>query len=160
MMPVNKCPVCSYEGVLSHCQIYADSYILHPASSIFYLRKNLLDYVREKNNRSWGWLWTRYWESWGNPCFSKSSLTYLKPQNSVHSHSFGHSPVASRSRNAQRCHKKDTICAGVKFCPKSWNSFRFADDTYTESYISTIGVDFKIRTIELDGKTIKLQVLN
>ena len=37
-------------------------------------------------------------------------------------------------------------------------SCRFADDTYTESYISTIGVDFKIRTIELDGKTIKLQV--
>ena len=28
---------------------------------------------------------------------------------------------------------------------------RFADDTYTESYISTIGVDFKIRTINLDG---------
>jgi len=35
---------------------------------------------------------------------------------------------------------------------------RFADDTYTESYISTIGVDFKIRTIELDGKTVKLQI--
>jgi len=35
---------------------------------------------------------------------------------------------------------------------------RFADDTYTESYISTIGVDFKIRTIELNGKTIKLQI--
>uniref|UniRef100_A0A2K6R4V2 RAB1A, member RAS oncogene family n=1 Tax=Rhinopithecus roxellana TaxID=61622 RepID=A0A2K6R4V2_RHIRO len=37
---------------------------------------------------------------------------------------------------------------------------RFADDTYTESYISTVGVDFKIRTIELDGKTIKLQIWN
>eukprot|EP00043_Microstomoeca_roanoka_P011777 m.111362 g.111362 ORF g.111362 m.111362 type:complete len:203 (-) comp15294_c2_seq1:608-1216(-) len=41
---------------------------------------------------------------------------------------------------------------------KSCLLLRFADDTYTESYISTIGVDFKIRTIELDGKTIKLQI--
>lgn len=38
--------------------------------------------------------------------------------------------------------------------------FHFQDDTYTESYISTIGVDFKIRTIELDGKTIKLQIVS
>lgn len=35
---------------------------------------------------------------------------------------------------------------------------RFADNSYTESYISTIGVDFKIRTIELEGKTVKLQI--
>uniref|UniRef100_A0A8C9HFD8 Ras-related protein Rab-1A n=1 Tax=Piliocolobus tephrosceles TaxID=591936 RepID=A0A8C9HFD8_9PRIM len=35
---------------------------------------------------------------------------------------------------------------------------RFADDTYTENYISTIGVIFKIRTIELDRKTIMLQI--
>merc|ERR1711988_549048 len=41
---------------------------------------------------------------------------------------------------------------------KSCLLLRFADDTYTESYISTIGVDFKIRTIEIDGKTIKLQI--
>lgn len=41
---------------------------------------------------------------------------------------------------------------------KSCMLLRFADDTYTESYISTIGVDFKIRTIEMDGKTIKLQI--
>lgn len=38
--------------------------------------------------------------------------------------------------------------------------FFLQDDTYTESYISTIGVDFKIRTIELDGKTIKLQIVS
>jgi Ras-related protein Rab-1A len=41
---------------------------------------------------------------------------------------------------------------------KSCLLLRFADDTYTDSYISTIGVDFKIRTIELDGRTIKLQI--
>ena len=43
---------------------------------------------------------------------------------------------------------------------KSCLLLRFADDTYTESYISTIGVDFKIRTIELEGKTIKLQIVS
>ena len=71
---------------------------------------------------------------------------------------------------------------------KSCLLLRFADDTYTDSYISTIGVDFvrrhffahpgrqpfgarlspaaavrprsqKIRTIQLDGKTIKLQIV-
>ena len=41
---------------------------------------------------------------------------------------------------------------------KSCLLLRFADDAYTESYISTIGVDFKIRTIELEGKTVKLQI--
>jgi len=41
---------------------------------------------------------------------------------------------------------------------KSCLLLRFADDTYTESYISTIGVDFKIRTVQLEEKTIKLQI--
>jgi len=41
---------------------------------------------------------------------------------------------------------------------KSCLLLRFADDKWTDTYISTIGVDFKIRTIELDGKTIKLQI--
>ncbi|RRT40201.1 hypothetical protein B296_00058662, partial [Ensete ventricosum] len=35
----------------------------------------------------------------------------------------------------------------------------FQDDSYVDSYISTIGVDFKIRTVEMDGKTIKLQII-
>ncbi|CDK26068.1 unnamed protein product [Kuraishia capsulata CBS 1993] len=41
---------------------------------------------------------------------------------------------------------------------KSCLLLRFAEDTYTPDYISTIGVDFKIKTIELDGKVIKLQI--
>lgn len=36
--------------------------------------------------------------------------------------------------------------------------YRFADDAYNESYISTIGVDFKIKTILINGKIIKLQI--
>lgn len=41
---------------------------------------------------------------------------------------------------------------------KSCILLRFTEDTFTESYISTIGVDFKIRTISQEGKTIKLQI--
>ncbi|GAU87233.1 hypothetical protein RvY_00116 [Ramazzottius varieornatus] len=41
---------------------------------------------------------------------------------------------------------------------KSCLLLRFADDAYNESYISTIGVDFKIRTIKLEDKTIKMQI--
>jgi Ras-related protein Rab-1A len=41
---------------------------------------------------------------------------------------------------------------------KSCLLLRFADNTYTDSYISTIGVDFKIRTLEIEGKTVKLQI--
>ncbi|XP_031113836.1 ras-related protein RIC1-like [Ipomoea triloba] len=41
---------------------------------------------------------------------------------------------------------------------KSCLLLRFADNTYLDSYISTIGVDFKIRTVEQGGKTIKLQI--
>jgi len=41
---------------------------------------------------------------------------------------------------------------------KSCMLLRFADDSYVDSYISTIGVDFKIRTVEQDDKSIKLQI--
>lgn len=43
---------------------------------------------------------------------------------------------------------------------KSCLLLRFAENTYTENYISTIGVDFKIRSISIgkDDKTAKLQI--
>lgn len=36
--------------------------------------------------------------------------------------------------------------------------FRFSDDAFTTTFISTIGIDFKIKTVELQGKKIKLQI--
>ncbi|KAH0487368.1 MAG: hypothetical protein KVP17_001899 [Porospora cf. gigantea B] len=41
---------------------------------------------------------------------------------------------------------------------KSCVLLRFADDTFMDSYISTIGVDFKIRTIKLDDSVVKLSI--
>ncbi|PVI01376.1 NCA2-domain-containing protein [Periconia macrospinosa] len=35
---------------------------------------------------------------------------------------------------------------------------RIREDSFTPSFITTIGIDFKIRTIELDGKRVKLQI--
>ena len=35
---------------------------------------------------------------------------------------------------------------------------RFSDDTISPTSISTIGIDFRIKTIELRGKKIKLQI--
>eukprot|EP00744_Colponema_vietnamica_P002132 GILI01003426.1.p2 GENE.GILI01003426.1~~GILI01003426.1.p2 ORF type:complete len:206 (-),score=75.80 GILI01003426.1:586-1203(-) len=41
---------------------------------------------------------------------------------------------------------------------KSCLLLRFSEDTFTTSHITTIGIDFKIKTIDVDGKRIKLQI--
>ncbi|KAF8820208.1 Rab1 protein [Cardiosporidium cionae] len=41
---------------------------------------------------------------------------------------------------------------------KSCLLLRFADDAFAESYITTIGVDFRFRTIHVDEKVVKLQI--
>lgn len=41
---------------------------------------------------------------------------------------------------------------------KSSLLLRFSDNTFTGSYITTIGVDFKIKTVNLDGQKVKLQI--
>jgi len=41
---------------------------------------------------------------------------------------------------------------------KSCLLLRFSEDSFIPSFITTIGIDFKIRTVELDGKRIKLQI--
>ncbi|XP_002735152.1 ras-related protein Rab-35-like [Saccoglossus kowalevskii] len=41
---------------------------------------------------------------------------------------------------------------------KSSLLLRFADNTFAGTYITTIGVDFKIRTIDVNGEKVKLQI--
>lgn len=41
---------------------------------------------------------------------------------------------------------------------KSCLLLRFSDDAYCESHVSTIGVDFKIKTLHLPPHTLKLQI--
>jgi Ras-related protein Rab-1A len=60
--------------------------------------------------------------------------------------------------SAEYDHLFKLLLIGDSGVGKSCLLLRFADDTYTESYISTIGVDFKIRNVEQDSKNIKLQI--
>ncbi|CAD8191514.1 unnamed protein product [Paramecium pentaurelia] len=41
---------------------------------------------------------------------------------------------------------------------KSSLLFRYTEETFSENYISTIGVDFKFKTFKIDGKGLKLQI--
>lgn len=59
------------------------------------------------------------------------------------------------SGTARRADGRLRDCAGVG---KSCLLLRFCDDSFTPSFITTIGIDFKIRTVEIDGKRIKLQI--
>ena len=57
------------------------------------------------------------------------------------------------------------LLVGDTHVGKSCLVLRFADDVYSESFMTTIGVDFKIKTVEMTGpppakatKVVKLQV--
>ncbi|EKE39000.1 Rab family GTPase [Entamoeba histolytica HM-1:IMSS-B] len=41
---------------------------------------------------------------------------------------------------------------------KSCLLLRFSDDVFSDTYITTIGVDFKIKTLKINGRDIKLQI--
>lgn len=36
--------------------------------------------------------------------------------------------------------------------------FRYADDSFTSAFVSTVGIDFKVKTVYKDDKRIKLQI--
>jgi len=66
--------------------------------------------------------------------------------------------AASSSKNAAYDYLIKLLLIGDSGVGKSCLLLRFSDDSFTPSFITTIGIDFKIRTIELEGKRIKLQI--
>jgi small GTP-binding protein len=67
-----------------------------------------------------------------------------------------HRPSSSRQANENLQIK--LLLIGDSGVGKSCCLLRFSEDSFTPSFITTIGIDFKIRTIELDGKRVKLQI--
>lgn len=51
-----------------------------------------------------------------------------------------------------------TICDIIEGVGKTCLLLRYANDSFSPTFITTIGIDFKIKNIQLDGKRIKLQV--
>mmetsp|Transcript_8026 Transcript_8026/g.13868 ORF Transcript_8026/g.13868 Transcript_8026/m.13868 type:complete len:200 (+) Transcript_8026:71-670(+) len=55
-------------------------------------------------------------------------------------------------------HLVKVLLIGDSSVGKSCLLLRFVDDTYTESYISTIGADYKIKDLSIDNARVRLQV--
>ncbi|CAD7674816.1 unnamed protein product [Nyctereutes procyonoides] len=66
------------------------------------------------------------------------------------------SPVSAMAKAYDHLFK--LLLIGDSGVGKTCLIIRFAEDSFNNTYISTIGIDFKIRTVDVEGKKIKLQV--
>mmetsp|Transcript_4665 Transcript_4665/g.10029 ORF Transcript_4665/g.10029 Transcript_4665/m.10029 type:complete len:206 (+) Transcript_4665:150-767(+) len=66
--------------------------------------------------------------------------------------------MASGGNKRDYDHLFKLVLIGDSGVGKSCLLLRFADNAFTESYISTIGVDFRFRTVKVDKNTVKLQI--
>merc|ERR1711974_59727 len=67
-------------------------------------------------------------------------------------------PTTTGKKNQAYDYLIKLLLIGDSGVGKSCLLLRFSDDSFTPSFITTIGIDFKIRTIDLEGKRIKLQI--
>jgi len=66
--------------------------------------------------------------------------------------------TGSVERPKEYDHLFKIVIVGDSGTGKSCLLLRFTDNNYSDVYISTIGVDFKFRTLKMNGKAIKLQI--
>ena len=72
-----------------------------------------------------------------------------------------HARTPTTTRPGNRDEKEELfklVLIGDSGVGKSCLLLRFADDAFTESYISTIGVDFRFRSVDCGGVRCKLQI--
>lgn len=70
-------------------------------------------------------------------------------------------PVARGSAGAARLGKGPVVkllIVGDSGAGKSCLLLRFCDDQYLSNYISTIGLDFKVKPVEIEGQNVMLQI--
>ena len=62
------------------------------------------------------------------------------------------------TKNKNYDHLFKLLLIGDSGVGKTCILFRFSDDAFNTTFISTIGIDFKIKTIDIGGKRVKLQI--
>jgi len=67
-------------------------------------------------------------------------------------------PSSDFEKNAEYDYLFKILLLGSQNVGKSSLLCRFADNEFLDNYRTTVGVDFKIRTVDIDDKTIKLQL--
>ncbi|KAH8055481.1 GTPase [Aureococcus anophagefferens] len=69
----------------------------------------------------------------------------------------GHAPRIKKSSRPYDLQIK-LLMIGDSAVGKTSLLLRYANDTFSSTFITTIGIDFKIKTVDLDGKRVKLQI--
>ena len=72
--------------------------------------------------------------------------------------SFPNAMSSSGTPRKKYDHLVKLLLIGDSGVGKSCLLLRFADDSFSSAYITTIGIDFKIKTSMVDGKKVKMQV--